>query len=450
MNSIGSERWVQQAVGVAIEQWSRAAGAWNRSSARSAPTYTTREQRSREEAYDRALRDVRTIARKSAGRNAAEAESQMVASFARFAAEALDLGPGAIDLLTHGFLPVGMQLARWAHRFDERLSNADITQAARNAWTACGMQPMFGAPMRLTPSILAYSLLYPYTDNYLDQRAIGHEAKVRFSRRFRARLRGEASHPADLHESSVWELVRLIESEFPCDRCPEVFDSLLAIHAAQEESVRQLGDSGPLQERDLLRITCAKGGTSVLADACLVRGWLEPQEAEFAFLWGVLLQLGDDLQDIDEDLARGSDTLFTRTVRAGHSLDALVERLLNFSAIVGARMDELPHGHDLYIQNDLLRMSWRSLIVMSVGQAHAYFSPGFVAQLESCSPFRFAFQRARRRKLNGDRGLFERVFEMVLNSDDQRATSLLPELSVRSPRWNSDLRTSLPVLVSET
>jgi hypothetical protein len=416
MNCAASESLVSAAVELAIQEWSRAAGPWPVFG----PLYTSREQKHREKAYDHTIDDVRRTCRKLAP----GAEDRLTRSFARFGAEALDLGPDAVDLLTHGFLPVGKSLARWAHRFDPTLSQADITQAARNAWTACGMQPLFGQPLRLTPSILGYSLLYPYSDNYLDQRAVTHEQKVRFSRRFRSRLRGEPLPATDAHESSVWQMVRLIEDEFPRPSYPVVIDALLAIHKAQEDSVRQLDQSNGLDARELLRITCAKGGASVLADACLVRGTLNARESEFAFLWGVLLQLGDDLQDVHEDLARGSDTLFTRAVRAGQPLDALVDQLLNFSEIAAARMHALPHGSATH--KALLRMSWRSLILMSVGQAHTYFTPQFLARMEACSPFRFQFLRKRREKLAGDRGLLDRIFTLILNSNDPCETSALP------------------------
>lgn len=407
MGTIAGTGFVETSVGWSIKEWSRAAGQWPGSG----PRYSAREQKQREKAYDRAIDEVRRTCRK----RAPDAEDRLSRSFAHFGAEALDLGSDAIDLLNHHFLPVGKQLARWAHRFDPELSQADITQAARNAWTACGMQPLFGAPLRLTPSILGYSLLYPYSDNYLDQRAITHDDKVRFSRRFRARLRGEALHAADSHESSVWEMVRLIEGEFPRARFPQVYDSLLAIHAAQEESLRQLESCGSLEERELLRISCAKGGASVLADAFLVRGTLSTEEFEFGFMWGVLLQLGDDLQDVHEDLERGSDTIFTRAIRNRQPLDALVDQLLNFSERAGARMDALPHGS--LTHKRLLRMSWRSLILMAVAQAQAYFTPAFVERLELWSPFRFKFLRKRKQKLAGDRGLFQRIFEILLSSE---------------------------------
>ncbi|HEY2859527.1 MAG TPA: class 1 isoprenoid biosynthesis enzyme [Terracidiphilus sp.] len=414
MESLATPAWVTPSVNRAMDLWALSAGAWSGTG----PVYTPPQQKQREKAYDRAIDGVRRTCRK----RAPDAEDRLTRSFAQFGAEALDLGPDAVDLLTHGFLPVGKSLARWAHRFDPTLSQADITQAARNAWTACGMQPLFGAPMRLTPSILGYSLLYPYSDNYLDQCAVTRDDKVRFNRRFRARLRGDALRAANPHELSVWEMVGLIESEFPRRLFPFVFDALLAIHAAQEESMRQLDERGRMDVSELLRISCAKGGSSVLADAFLVRGTLNAEESEFAFLWGVLLQLGDDLQDIHEDLARGSDTLFIRAIRAGRPLDPLIEQLLNFSEMAGARMDALPHGSAT--QKSLLRMSWRSLILMAVAQAPTCFTPAFLQRMDSHSPFRFHFLRKRKEKLASDRGLFNRIFDILLKSDDHTASHL--------------------------
>ncbi|UWZ85760.1 hypothetical protein [Occallatibacter riparius] len=414
---VASTGWVERATALAMDEWRRAADPW----AGSGPRYSPREQKVREKAYDRALDEVRRTCR----RRTPDAETRLTNCFGRFAAEALDLGPASIDLLNHGFLPIGMQLARWAHRFDPSLSQADITQAARNAWTACGMQPMFGAPLRLTPAILAYSLLYPYSDNYLDRENVTHRDKVRFSECFRARLRG-ALPPGEPLKTEIVSMIRMIEDEFPRSSHPEVFDALLAIHAAQEESLKQLEHCGAMHEGELLRISCAKGGTSVLADACLVRGSLDAAQSEFAFLWGVMLQLGDDLQDAGEDLERGSDTLFTRAIRDGRPLDSLVEQLLNFAGMAAARMNALPGGSPTH--KGLLRMSWRSLILFAVADAHAYFTPAFLGHIEPWSPFRFAFLRKRRQKLQGDRGLFERLFELVMNSKGDQAIPLpIPE-----------------------
>ncbi|MGC1968734.1 MAG: hypothetical protein WA673_19895, partial [Candidatus Acidiferrales bacterium] len=231
-----------------------------------------------------------------------ETQDRIVASFARFSAIALDLDGETIELLTNDFMPVGTTLARWARRFDASLSMTDIIQACRNAWTACGLQPLLGERVGITPSILGYSLLYPYSDNYLDREDVSREDKLRFSERFRDRLRGEMTCARNHREAALWRLVQLIEEQYPRARYPQVFACLLAIHRAQEESIRQMESAGHGDEAEVLRMSCAKGGSSVLADACLAHGCLSGEESRFAFEWGVLLQLGDDLQDVREDM----------------------------------------------------------------------------------------------------------------------------------------------------
>jgi hypothetical protein len=290
----------------------------------------------------------------------------------------------------------------------------DIIQACRNAWTACGLQPLLGEHVRITPSILGYSLLYPYSDNYLDQEDVSAEAKLRFSERFRDRLRGERFSAQDHRELALWKLVKLIEGQYPRALYPQVFDCLLAIHRAQEESITQLKSCGHCGDIELLRMSCAKGGSSVLADACLARGWLSGEERRFSFDWGVLLQLGDDLQDVREDLRRGSVTLFSRAAALGKPLDGLAIQLLNFSEQVGDRMDLLPNGTKLL--KDLLRMSWRSLIIRAVADSHEFFSPGFLGEAERSSPFRFEFLRARNERLTTRHGLYAMLFDAFLEA----------------------------------
>ena len=160
------------------------------------------------------------------------------------AATALDLEHDAIELLTNDFLPVGTKLARVARRFDEGLNMADIIQACRNAWTACGLQPLLGTAVQLTPSITGYSLLYPYSDNYLDQDGVPNDEKLRFSERFRRLLQGEELALANRRERALQLLIAMIEGQYSRVRYPQVFESLLAIHRAQEQSVEQPGIGG--------------------------------------------------------------------------------------------------------------------------------------------------------------------------------------------------------------
>jgi len=432
MEPLYSLSWVETQVAHTIEIWQRsAAGSAQDKQAQGSPQFSPGEQRIREQAYDRGLlaaeREVKLVPRSDVERR--ERQGRILAFFSQFSSRALDLDAAANLLLTRDFLPVGIQLARWARRFDPDLSMADIIQACRNAWTACGMQPLLGERVRITPAILGYSLLYPYSDNYLDSDCITAETKLLFSQRFRRRLLGEKLPAANSREAAVWRMVQLIENQYPRAAYPDVFHSLLAIHHAQEASMAQVRDYGLSEDGELLRLSCAKGGTSVLADACLARGRLNQQESLFSFEWGVLLQLGDDLQDVREDLHRGSITLFSRAVSQDIPLDGLVVQLLDFSRHVGNRMEQLPHGSA--VLKDLLRMSWRSLIIGAVANSHEYFSRSFLNDLERSSPFSFAFLRARRARLANGQGLYSGLFDAFLETPEDGSTDLpLPEKAI--------------------
>src|SRR6266568_1006400 len=413
--------WVEAQVSQTIEQWQSLAAF----PPPSAPRYSPREQLKRENAYEEGLHAVEVEAKRaSLGRaERLQAKQRIIAVFPRFASIALGLEDDAIQLLTDGFLPAGTSLARWANRFDTTLSMPDIIQACRNAWTVCGLQPLFGDPMGITPSILGYSLLYPYSDNYMDHKRVSTAQKLMFSDRFRDRLCSLPVLPRNDHEAAVWAMVRLIEDQYPRTRYPQVFDCLLAIHRGQEASIAQLKRNRACDDSELLRISCAKGGSSVLADACLSHGRLNNDESRFAFDWGVLLQLGDDLQDVHEDLRRGSVTLFTRATARRIPLDSLVNQLLNFSDRLSAQMDQLPNGTQAL--KNLLRMSWRSLIFMAVANTPEFFSSDFLAELEPCSSFRFGFLRTKRKRLTGRHGLYQVLFEAFLEAGEAD-TSVLP------------------------
>ena len=423
--------WVRAQIEQTIELWNLCALTSLPPSVR----YSAKEQRKHEKAYDKGLRAVQREARR-APRNAAErlqAQQRMVALFPRFASVALDLEGEEVDLITHNFLPMGTELARWARSFDRTLSTADTVQACRNAWSCCGLQALLGQPMELTPSILAYSLLYPYSDNDLDHPGISSAEKLRISERFRQRLLGLGLPTRNSREAAVWTLVRMIEEQYPRALYPQVFDCLLAIHRAQEASLAQL-EKGlrchpSLDDSEVLRISCAKGGTSVLANACLVQPWLAQDESQFSFEWGVLLQLGDDLQDVREDLRRGSVTHFTRAAAQGKPLDSLVLQLLNLSQHVADRMNRLPNGTPGL--KDLLRMSWRSLILMAVADLQHLLSPAFLAELEPSSPFRFDFLRSRNGKLTRRQSLYSILFDAFLEAGPDEPSGLsLPSQSV--------------------
>src|SRR5579859_6499703 len=191
--------WLRPHVGRIIDLWNASAAGTRPVT----PQFRLAEQRKREKAYDEAVHSVEKELRTAPRTRSARLVTQdrIVAVFGRFATTALGLDDNEVHRITHDFLPVGTNLARWARRFDPTMSKTDIVQACRNAWTACGLQPLFGQPTQLTPSILAYSLMYPYTDNYIDRADIPPQAKSDFSARFRERLRGESPPPENQREA---------------------------------------------------------------------------------------------------------------------------------------------------------------------------------------------------------------------------------------------------------
>jgi hypothetical protein len=190
----------------------------------------------------------------------------------------LDLQHEAVQLLIDDFLPAGTSLARWARRFEARLSMDDIIQACRNAGPRadCSLCSASACASHHRSWDTASSILY--SDNHLDRADISAQAKLRFSEGFRARLRGERLSAGDDREAALWMLVTLIEDQCPRVRYSQVFDCLLAIDRAQEESIAQISRGDSCGHDEVLRMSCAEGGSSVLADACLTRGWLNEEE----------------------------------------------------------------------------------------------------------------------------------------------------------------------------
>ena len=231
--------------------------------------YTVREQRERETQLER-FQGVVTAEAKSLPRTAAERQAtkeRILSAFRAFAQSSLGFAESQMNaLLDRGFPEVGTEFVPAARRFDPAIGGVDIFQALRNVWTMNGMQALLGLPVCLTPAIFAYSMLYPYTDNYLDDPAIPARTKREFNERFALRLAGEDVAAANAHERAIYDLVGMIEGQYERSRYPQVLGSLMAIHHAQCKSIELLRRNASPYEVDVLGISLEKGGTSVLAD----------------------------------------------------------------------------------------------------------------------------------------------------------------------------------------
>lgn len=217
-----------------------------------------------------------------------------------------------------------------AIRFDKGISGADVYQALRNVVTALFLQDLQGINVGLTDSITAYSLLYPYTDNYLDQVLTKTSEKISFAERFRLRLEGKSPRAINSHEEKIFALVEFIEREYARSSYPEVYKSLLLIHDRQIQSLARQKQKNLAKwtVSEILDLSIQKGGASVLADAFLVNPASEEKNLKFAYKLGFVLQLIDDLQDAAEDFLNGDVTLFTHAIYHRESIAPLVLKLM--------------------------------------------------------------------------------------------------------------------------
>ncbi len=296
-----------------------------------------------------------------------------------------------------------------ARRFDPRLSAADIYQAARNALTMHCLQSLLGVPVEPTPAVLGYSLLYPYTDNLIDDPRLDVSAKLAFGERLADRLRGRPVAPADPREGRIFDLVGMIEGQHPRARNPHVYESLLAIHDAQLRSLALMAGAAPPDARTLVEIAVEKGGTSVMADGYLVSESLTSREVECIFGIGAFLQLRDDLEDVHDDGAAGVTTVFS--VHRADRLDEPTARALAVGAGVLERLSCFDSPRAAPVR-DIMARSLQCTIADAAASFPRLYGVPYLRGLESRSPFRFACLAEQRRRLtraNGSlTGLLER------------------------------------------
>ena len=315
---------------------------------------------------------------------------ELLHALRRMAGDYLACDAEGLDrLFTAEALEATRQFVREARAFAPAITDASLFQAMRNLWVTHSVQLFLRTPIALSPAIFAYSMLYPWTDNCLDDLRLTRAAKVAFGDWLALRLAGAKAPPRDLHAEQVGRLVGMIERLYPRAEFPEVYLSLRAIHQAQMRSLDQQDAARTWDEPALLHLSIAKGGASVLADACLVRGWLTEDEAEFMFAYGVLLQFMDDLQDLRDDLANGHMTIFTRQTRLG-PLDGITARLWAFTRKVLWSFSPFASAQSCSL-NSLVQDNLRLLLLQSVARNQEFFTPGFVRALEAASPVRFGY-----------------------------------------------------------
>ena len=325
-------------------------------------------------------------------------KERIVTAWVDFARAASGITDRHVEALqAYGFAAAAREFYEQARQFDPAITDADIFQASRNAWSMNLIQLLLGLPVQVTPAVFAYSMLYPYSDNYLDDPAISADVKNAFNQRFRQRLKGARIRPANDHEARISELIAMIEAQYDRHRYPQVYEGLLAIQDSQSQSMKLLDAALSPYEVDLLGICFAKGGASVLADGYLVAGDLTPQQQEFAFFYGTFTQLVDDLEDVERDISAGLMTIYALTARHW-PLDRLANRTFQYGLKFLDCLDGFQGDH-LSPLKEVIRLGLFPVLSLSIGSLGRYYTRPYLKHLQAHFPVRFSYANKLRKKL---------------------------------------------------
>ncbi len=304
---------------------------------------------------------------------------------------------GIVDFfIENNYGGVTDEFIQQVREFDSKMDAYDMFQAIRNVWIMNSIQILYDMDVRLTPSIFAYSMLYPYSDNYLDDADIPKQEKLEFNSRFRNWLLGEKKEPVNDIEKHIYNLVKKIEGEFNRDTNIRVYESLLAIHKAQSLSLTQQRQKTLPYEKDILGISFEKGGTSVLADAYLVRGGLSEEERQFMFSYGVFLQIIDDLQDVEDDYSNQHMTILSQLSHE-YKLDNLINKLINF-------IDDLFNNEVLFNSQRSIKLKQvikdcsYIMILEAISKNKKRFTEEYIRNIEDASIVRFSYLKKIKKK----------------------------------------------------
>jgi hypothetical protein len=297
-----------------------------------------------------------------------------------------------------GILEISQQFFNEARRFDPKISSVDIFQASRNVWTATYLQILLGLEAHLTPSIFGYSMLYPVTDNFLDDPVRSQAEKIEFNEHFCAWLKGERLETVNAHEEAVRALIGKIEGQYARDLYPQVYESLLAIFCAQQESM--LLPAAPVSPYavDVLGVTLRKGGTSVLADGVLAAGELSPAQMAIIFDYGCFAQFMDDQEDVDADLRDRAVTVFSASAATG-KLDDLMNRLFAYARVLLTGLDLFRNERT----EPLIELSLKGIDLLMIDaclRTRSHYSRSYLNYLESFFPVHFRAMGGLQKKID--------------------------------------------------
>ncbi len=269
--------------------------------------------------------------------------------------------------------------------FAPELNFNDIGQAARNYIVFAMFKKIHNDSSGYSEAAFGYSMLYPFTDNYIDSKTHSSSDKASYNRLIFEQIKGLKPKAQTSHQQKTCALIEAIETQYPRNDHPEIYDLLLMMLDAQSCSLSQQQKDTPLSKEDRLNISIYKGGISVLIDRYFVHKELSEKDILFYLGFGLVLQLADDLQDINEDDTKGHSTLMTIDTDAV-SEERIVNKLLHYlHHIMEAYAPE-----NMDFMNFVLSSSYL-LILTSVIGSKEFFSESYLRKINRYLPVESSF-----------------------------------------------------------
>lgn len=283
-----------------------------------------------------------------------------------------------------------------ARKFSPELSIEGVGQAARNYMVYAMFNEINHNRKSFSAPAFGYSMLYPFTDNYIDSIEYSDSEKEEFNQIIRDKIEGREVHTESSHHNKTCELLQMIEMEYPREDDPTVSNLLIMMLEAQEESLRQHDKEVKLSLEERLDISLYKGGISVLIDRYFVDKEVTEEDLVFYFGFGFLLQLTDDLQDIREDIINENQTILTLVSNSEMNLNSDEISIYKREKIVNKMFHFVHLSFRNHIAEDeefkkFVLSNCYQLIYFSVYKSREYFSNEYMNQLSEYLPVNYQF-----------------------------------------------------------
>lgn len=273
---------------------------------------------------------------------------------------------------------------KMARNFDPDMDFNELGQALRNYLVYAVFMELNGLEQFCSPAIFGYSMLYPYTDNYIDAAEHTKSEKKAYNQLIYHKLSGLPVQPETKEQAQAEKMLDSILSFYKKEQAEDICQGLLFMLKAQQDSLKQQKTAVCLTEQEILDISVYKGGLSVLIDRYYVPKEITENDLVFYMSYGFFLQLADDLQDIAEDSQHHSQTLLScRTEQK--ELEKIVNQMLHFLKHL---FDDYPVFNQAFYQ--FLFQNCCQLVFASVERSKSYFSEAYLKKVETCFPVHFS------------------------------------------------------------